>query len=201
MRLPLALEVRDREVLVIGAGRLGAQKATQLLECGAVVDVIALEVLTPIPDGVRSLSIRGVRPTDVLEYWLVVAATGDASVNDEIVAVAHEHRVWLNVVDDPERSSLYFMALARTGDVTVAVGTEGASPALARHLRDLLAAALPKATASAARHLRNLRSQIHASGRSTFALDWGSTIASLLDEDDPRRVGSPRPDRSPPLEP
>jgi siroheme synthase (precorrin-2 oxidase/ferrochelatase) len=40
----------------------------------------------------------------------VVSATGDPTVNDVVVEEAREERLWLNVVDDPERSSFYFMA-------------------------------------------------------------------------------------------
>jgi siroheme synthase-like protein len=179
--LPLAFKFDDRDVLVIGAGRVGVRKAVQLLEAGARVTLIAEEFLAPLPEGFVHVEHRRYRHGDLRGFWLVVSATGDAAVNDEIVKEANDERTWLNVVDDPERCNFYFMALHRQGDVTVAVTTEGAAPALAQEIRNLAAERLPSNLGEIAESLRNERRVLHESGVSTEGFDWSQRIRELLD--------------------
>jgi siroheme synthase-like protein len=178
--LPLAFRFEDREVLVIGAGHVGTRKAQQLLVAGATVTVIAEEFLAPLPPGLARVEQRRYRRGDLRGYWLVVSATGDAITNDEIVREADEERVWLNVVDDPERCSFYFMALHRQGDVTIAVTTEGAAPALAQEIRNIVAERLPTNLGEIADALREERRLVHEQGASTENLDWPGRIRELL---------------------
>ena len=179
--LPLAVDLTDRAVLVIGAGAIGARKAATLLDAGASVAVIATELSAALPEGLRSVEERPYRAGDLEGAFLVVAATGDPEANDAIAAEAAQRRIWLNVVDDLERSSFYFAALHRQGDVVVSVSTSGASPALAQELRDRIARSLPGHLDAVAATLRAERDAVHAAGRSTENLDWRSRVAELLD--------------------
>ena len=179
--LPLAFKFDDREVLVIGAGRVGVRKAEQLLESGARVTLVAEEFLVPPPEGLACVEQRRYRRGDLRGFWLVVSATGDITTNDEIVSEAEEERVWLNVVDDPARCTFYFMALHRQGDVTVAVTTEGAAPALAQQIRDLAAERLPTNLGEIADTLREERRVVHEGAASTENIDWSVRIRELLE--------------------
>lgn len=178
--LPLAFRFDALPVLVVGAGAVGARKAAQLVDAGADVTMIAEEFLVPAPSGVVHLERRRYRRGDLRGFWLAVSATGDPAVNDEIVLEAQEELVWLNVVDDPTRCSFYFMALHRQGEVTVAVTTEGASPALAQELRDLAAERLPANLAEVAATLRRERAAVHERGESTEGRDWRGHARELL---------------------
>ena len=174
--LPVALDLAGRPVTVIGAGAVGARKAAQLLEAGAVVTVIAEEVRATLPSGVASVLVRRYRPGDLEGAFLVVAATGDPEVDDAIVAETSARGQLLNVVDDPRRCSFYFTALHRDGDVVVSVSTSGASPALAAWVRDRVAAALPAGLGDYARRLAAQRAAHHAAGTSTEGLAWRERI-------------------------
>ena len=183
--LPLAFDLTGRSVLVIGAGVIGARKASSLVAAGAKVTVISREVLGDVPDGIANLEIRPYRKGDLKGFFLVISATGNADVNDEIVAEASERSIWLNVVDDLERSSFYFAALHRQGDVVVSVSTSGASPALAQEIRDRVAASLPTDLGEIADTLRAERTAIHAAGESTEDLNWRPRVRELLDRQQP----------------
>ena len=178
--LPLAFEFKGVPVLVVGAGTIGVRKAQQLVESGAVVTIITEALLAPVPEGVARVEQRRYQRGDLRGYWLVISATGDRDVNDEIVREAHDERVWLNVVDDPERCTFYFMALHRQGEVTVAVTTEGAAPALAQEIRTLAAARLPSNLGAVAAILREERRAVHERGASTEDIDWRARIRELL---------------------
>jgi siroheme synthase-like protein len=178
--LPLALRLSGKEVLVVGAGRIGTGKAALLVDAGARVTIIARDVLAELPRGLTALEQREYREGDLRGYALVVSATGDATVNDLVVAEAHRENVWLNVVDDPERSDFYFTAVHRDGDVVVSVSTEGASPALAQELRTMIAERLPDNLGDVADQLRRERADFHAAGTSTEGVDWRPRIRELL---------------------
>ena len=178
--LPLAIKLTDKDVLVIGAGRVGAGKAGLLVETGARVTMIAREIGADLPRDLASFEQREYRDGDLRGYTLVVSATGDATVNDRIVEEARREHVWLNVVDDPARSDFYFTAVHRDGDVVVSVSTEGASPALAQELRSMIAERLPDNLGDVAQQLRRERDELHADGSSTEGLDWRPRIRELL---------------------
>jgi siroheme synthase-like protein len=178
--LPLAFKFEGLPVLVLGAGRVGVWKAQQLVEAGALVTIVSEALLETPPEGVVLVEERRYRKGDVRGFHLVVSATGDPRVNDEIVEDARQERIWLNVVDDPARSSFYFMALHRQGDVTIAVTTEGAAPALAQEIRTLAAQRLPSNLGEVAATLREERRAVHERGASTEDIDWRQRIRELL---------------------
>jgi siroheme synthase-like protein len=184
--LPLAFKFDSVPVLVVGAGRVGARKAEQLIEAGAMVTMIAEAFIEPAPQGLLHVEERRYRRGDLHGFLLVVSATGDLAVNDEIVEEARDERIWLNVVDDPARSSFYFMALHRQGEVTIAVTTEGAAPALAQEIRTLAAQRLPDNLGEVAATLREERRAVHERGASTEDVDWRTRIRELLGSDVPR---------------
>ena len=178
--LPLAFKFESVPVLVVGAGRVGARKAEQLIEAAATVTMISEAFIAPVPEGVAHVEERRYQRGDLRGFHLVVSAIGDLAVNDEIVAEARDARIWLNVVDDPARSSFYFMALHRQGEVTIAVTTEGAAPALAQEIRTLAAQRLPNNLGEVAATLREERRAVHERGASTEDLDWRTRIRELL---------------------
>jgi precorrin-2 dehydrogenase / sirohydrochlorin ferrochelatase len=182
--LPLVVELRGRRVVVIGAGRVSAQKVKLLIEAGARVSVITEEVLVPVDPEVESLLVRPYQRGDLAGAFLVVSATGHSATNDLIVEEADKSQMWLNVVDDASRSNFFFTAVHRDGDVVVSVSTQGSSPALAQWVRNTIAAALPKNLDSVARRLRQERDAIHERGDSTENLAWMSRVEELIDSDE-----------------
>ncbi|MDE3064050.1 MAG: bifunctional precorrin-2 dehydrogenase/sirohydrochlorin ferrochelatase [Acidobacteriota bacterium] len=172
---PLVADLAGRRVVVIGAGAVGAAKARQLVAGGGAVTVISPEVTGDLPPGVELVA-REYRAGDLAGAVLAVSATGRPEVDDEVVAEARSRNVLVNVVDDPGRSAFYFAAVHRDGEVIVAVSTEGASPALARWVRDRVVAALPPGLGEVARRLRAERRRRHDAGQSTEGLDWSARI-------------------------
>jgi precorrin-2 dehydrogenase/sirohydrochlorin ferrochelatase len=190
--LPLALKLTGKDVLVIGAGRVGTGKAGLLVDAGARVTIITRDVLAELPRGLTSLEEREYRNGDLRGYALVVSATGDETTNDRVVDEARRENIWLNVVDDPQRSDFYFTAVHRAGDVTVSVSTEGASPALAQEVRSMIARSLPDNLADVAQTLRRERDDLHDRGTSTEGIDWRPRIRELLDDSQTASEGLPR---------
>lgn len=139
--LPVALDVDQRPVLVVGGGAVAARKAAALIECGAKVTVVAPGLAAGFPEPVERRP-RTFRPGDCLGFDLVVAATDDASVNALVRSEARSLRIWVNDAGDPNYSDFHTASTLRRGPIAIGVTTGNTSPALARHLRDCVEAAV-----------------------------------------------------------
>ena len=134
---------------------------------------------------------------DVVGRRLVVTCTDDPQVNALVAATCRAANVWVNSADDPANCTFALPAVARRGRVVVAVGSAGASPALAQYVRDRVAGEiLDDRLAAAAEVLAAERDAIHAAGGSTEGRDWATRLRALLGR---RRPGTgPGPRLSPP---
>jgi precorrin-2 dehydrogenase len=151
------LDLRGRDCLVVGGGRVATEKVHGLLDCGAQVTVVAPQ----IEDELRKLPVRIERRafsrSDVVGRFLVVAATNDRSVNAVVSSVARERETLCNVADDPELCSFILPAIVRRDPIVVGVSTGGASPALAQRIRSDVAELIGPEHAELARRLEALR--------------------------------------------
>jgi siroheme synthase-like protein len=133
---PINLRVKDSPCLVIGGGKVAASKVLGLLEAGAVVTVIAPEVIDDLAAqaGVR-IERRRYRPGDLAGYRLAIVATDDPAVNRAVYLEGETNGVWVNAADDPDNCSFTLPARIRRGSLLVTFATGGNSPALASWLR------------------------------------------------------------------
>lgn len=182
MMFPVVIDLRNKRVVVIGAGGVGVHKMKQLIEAGAYVVVISEAVLSSLPVGVGEFHHRRYAYGDLEGAFMVVTATGDPIVNDIVVAEANERNILLNSVDDLSRCNFYFTANHRDGDVLVSVSSSGASPALAQWVRSTIVKALPRNLASVAATLRQERQALHAEGKSTENLPWMERVTQLISD-------------------
>ena len=151
------LDLRGRDCLVVGGGRVATEKVHGLLDCDAKVTVVAPQV----DDELRQLPVRiEQRPfarSDAVGRFLIVAATNERRVNAEVSALAAERSTLCNVADDPELCSFILPAIVRRDPIVVGVSTGGASPALAQRLRGEIAELVGPQHAELARRLAALR--------------------------------------------
>lgn len=133
------IKLRDKRCLVVGAGAVGHEKALGLLAAGAQVTVVAPEVGDEVralaTEGKISLSQRAYLESDLDGAFLVIAATPDRGVNERVQRDAEERSMLVNVADVPDLCNFILPAVAREGDLALAVSTNGASPALAKRIR------------------------------------------------------------------
>ena len=71
-------------------------------------------------------------------FEVVMIATDDGAVNAGIAAEARELGIWVNAADDAANCDFILPSLAKRGRIALAASTGGASPALARWLRERL---------------------------------------------------------------
>ncbi|HOV96019.1 MAG TPA: siroheme synthase CysG [Thermomonas sp.] len=163
---PLFLDLRGRRVLVIGGGTVAARKIASLLEANADVRVIASALepaLLALAAAKRITHVGSTFAASQLEdTWLVIAATDDAGLNRAVADAAHARQIWANVVDDAELASAQLPARVQRGPLQIAISSGGASPMLARHLREQLETQFDDAVGALAQLLAELRSRIRS---------------------------------------
>lgn len=125
---------------MIGGGAIATRKIAGLLDAGASgVTVIAPQLSAQIETWVTQDKVKAVRrayaPGDLANARLVIAATNDAQVNEQVWREAIERGILVNVVDDPPHCNFHVPAIVRRGNLAVAISSGGASPALSKHLR------------------------------------------------------------------
>jgi siroheme synthase-like protein len=139
---PLFALLEDRACLVVGGGAVGERKVQDLLRAGAKVTVVSRDLtprLTELADAGRILFIQGdFDPRHLEGVTLVVGATDDQEVNRRVSLASQARGLFVNIVDEPELCTFIVPAQMRRGPLTIAVSTGGASPALARQLREEL---------------------------------------------------------------
>lgn len=181
---PVNLRVAGRSCLVVGAGRVAADKVAGLIECGAAVRVVAPEAgaalteMLAAGDPRLTWDQRPYRQGDVDGQLLVITATADPEVNHAVFLDARRAGVLVNSADDPANCSFILPSRVRQGRLLVTFATGGHSPALATWLRRRFEAEFGPEYDTLIDVLADERASIRSSGRSTEGLDWQSALDS-----------------------
>lgn len=132
---PVQLLIKGRRALVVGAGPVALRKTNGLLKAGADVTVIAPSIHPDLSGLPIDIIKRPYREGEAGGYQLVITCTNDPQVNRQVYRDAEAKGVWVNSADDPVNCSFILPSVARQGDLTITVSTNGQSPALAMWLR------------------------------------------------------------------
>ena len=176
---PVNLRLAGQPCLVVGGGVVATQKARGLLECGALVTVVAPEVGDELAalDGV-TCQLRPYAVGDVDGYRLVITATDDPEVNRAVHSDGERAGIWVNSADDPENCDFTLPSKIRQGPLLVTFATGGHSPALATWLRRRYTAEFGPEYVTLIDLLAEARQELQAAGRSTEGLDWQPALDS-----------------------
>ena len=139
---PMFLKLDGRQVLVVGAGKVGESKIEGLIDTGARIRVVALQATDTVRGWAREgrveLELRAFSASDLDGAFLAVVATSSRSLNEFVYHEAQRQRVLCNVVDVPELCDFYYPSVVQRGDLQIAVSTAGKSPSLAQKIRQQL---------------------------------------------------------------
>ncbi|CCJ90210.1 Siroheme synthase / Precorrin-2 oxidase / Sirohydrochlorin ferrochelatase / Uroporphyrinogen-III methyltransferase [Cronobacter turicensis 564] len=167
--LPIFCQLRHRACLLVGGGDVAERKARLLLEAGAALTVNALAFAPQFEawaeQGMLRLAQGEFDATLLDECWLVIAATDDDAVNNQVSEAAEARRIFCNVVDAPKQASFIMPSIIDRSPLMVAVSSGGTSPVLARLLREKLEALLPQHLGKVAGYAGHLRRRV----KQTFA--------------------------------
>ena len=142
--LPIFLNVRQRLCLVVGGGEVAFRKASVLSEAGACIRIVApqlIEDFSAMP-GISHIA-TNFQPEHLQDAVLVIAATDDNQVNEQISQLAKAANIPVNVVDNPPLCTFIMPSILDRSPLMVAFSSGGASPVLIRMLRGKLETLVP----------------------------------------------------------
>lgn len=145
--LPLFFRLAKQRVLLVGGGQVALRKARLLIRSGAVLRIVAPEVLPELVELVENTGseiVRGSYQSRLLrDCVLVIAATDDNALNRRIHFDAGEAGIPINVVDTPELCTFIFPAIVDRSPIVIGISSGGDAPVLARTLRARLETLIP----------------------------------------------------------
>jgi precorrin-2 dehydrogenase len=137
---PVFLDLTGRSCLVVGGGPVAEAKVDGLLAAGAQVSLVSPVLTERLAAWAREGRIRHVareyEAADLEGHDLVFSATGDRAVTETVARGGRARRMWVNAADDPVFCDFLLPAVVRRGRLVIAVSTSGASPGLARAIRE-----------------------------------------------------------------
>ena len=162
---PIFLRMDGERVLIVGDGEEAVAKARLLLPSGARIVVVSPHpACTDLHDlaaeGRIALHERPFAAADLDDVRLCVVALEDERETAPVAAAARQAGVLVNAVDKPAHCDFIVPAIVDRAPVTVAIGTGGAAPALARDLRARVEAAVPPGTATLAALCKRFREEV-----------------------------------------
>ena len=133
---PVFLNLDGKKAVVIGGGRVAERKASTLIKAGACVDVISPKITKGLRDYGKKGLIRHKRKRyetgDLTGAFIVIAATSSKETNSK---VDRDAEALVNVVDIPAEGNFIAPSIVRRGPLTIAISTEGCSPAVSKEIR------------------------------------------------------------------
>lgn len=160
---PIFLRTDRLRILVVGGGNVAEEKLHFLLKSSpcAQVKVVAPEISEEIKGYEANYQVtcehRPFEEKDVTDCDIVIAATNNKEINTYIWTKSKLHGKIINVADTPDLCDFYLGSIVTKGTVKIGISTNGASPTLAKRLRQKLEESLPDDLTELAMHLNKVR--------------------------------------------
>lgn len=174
---PISLKLQLQPCLIVGGGHIAYRKALLLAKAGAKIDVLAPEIEDSLLQLVQQSQGQYVQDvfsssTALRHYRLVIAATDDNRVNQQVFAACEAENVLVNSVDDPPHCRFMVPAIIDRSPLVISVASNGTSPVLSRQIRTQLESSIP-----------------HGMGKlAEFSGQWRAAVKQKIVNPDERRI-------------
>ena len=174
---PISLKLQQQPCLIVGGGRIAYRKAVLLAKAGAILHVIAPEIEPDLLTLVEQTQGQYIaedfqQQVNLRDYRLVIAATNDAVVNQQVFEACEAEKVLVNSVDDPPHCRFMVPAIIDRSPLIISVASNGTSPVLSRQIRTQLETLIP-----------------HGMGKlAEFSGKWRTTVKQKITNPDKRRI-------------
>jgi precorrin-2 dehydrogenase/sirohydrochlorin ferrochelatase len=158
---PVFLKLEGKSCVVVGGGEVATRKVMALQDAKALVTVISPRLTQTLKLMFQQKDIiykpYKYKHGDIKNAFLVIGATDDRQVNEQIFKDAQQRQILVNIVDVPECCNFYVPSICNRGDLKIAISTNGLAPALARFIRESLEKLIPSKIAADIQKLARLR--------------------------------------------
>lgn len=146
---PQFIDIKDKEILVVGAGNIAARKIEKLALFGPKIKIVATRANAEVEGWVAEnsnlcLEIKSFEFSDIGSPLFVIVAADDIPLQKQIYEFCLKKGIPCNCVDSPKYCSFIFPALVVRGDLCVGINTTGKAPYLSRRIREILDHFLPQ---------------------------------------------------------
>ncbi len=189
---PVFIKLNQLRTLLIGAGNIGLEKLTAIINNSHQADVtIVAESIHPETLGLlknhpylkfqqKSYDIDDLKHVDI-----VFVATNDPALNERIRTDAHRKGLLVNFADKPDLCDFYLGAIVQKGDLKIAISTNGKSPTMAKRLKEIFQEAIPKEIDQSIDNLHLIRNKLNGDFKQkVYALNH--LTASFVKDEDPK---------------
>ncbi|MGJ8591976.1 MAG: precorrin-2 dehydrogenase/sirohydrochlorin ferrochelatase family protein [Aquaticitalea sp.] len=163
---PIFLRMHTIQTLIVGGGNVALEKLTFLLKSSpnANVEMVAPFFRDEVKQLAKQFNIRLITMAYEVSFLcdkdLVIAATDNYEVNQQIYKDAKARNILINVADTPELCDFYLGGIVTKGHVKIAISTNGKSPTTAKRLRQFFEEVLPDDINNLVENLNSYRKTI-----------------------------------------
>ncbi|OOG19099.1 siroheme synthase [Sphingobacterium sp. CZ-UAM] len=148
---PIFVKLDQVHTLLIGGGKVALEKFQALIANDETLQltVVAKEIVPEFKQLLEiyphvQLYIRPFEASDIENKQLVIAATNNMELNDELRKLTSLHNILFNAADKPDLCDFYLGSIVTKGNLKVAISTNGKSPTIAKRVKELLNDLLPE---------------------------------------------------------
>ena len=161
---PAFIQLDNKRVLIVGGGNIAYEKLEHLLDFTKDIHVIAKEYSAKMLQRIESEKIsyekRAYKEGDIEDFAVVIVAVDSLGLQAEIFQESKKYNCLCNAVDSVAYCDFIFPSYIKSGDLTIAVSTSGASPAVAKYLRRYLEQIIPKSIIAFLQEMKQLRKSL-----------------------------------------
>lgn len=137
---PLFVDLSDKNIVVVGGGEIATRRIKTLLYFTRNVTVVAPRLTRELTDlgkaGKVEVVARPVKRSDLEQAYMVIAATNDRKLNDEIYRICKAQGIYANVIDDKEKCDFYFPGVYIQEELVIGVTASGLDHKKAARVRE-----------------------------------------------------------------
>jgi len=158
---PSYFNLEDKKILLVGGGYIALEKLEKLVDFTSDINVISKKVSDEFSTFAYKNSIaieeRAYETGDIDGYDIVIVATDTKALHAEIYHESRSSRILVNSVDNTAYCDFIFPSYIKKGDLTISVSTSGASPAMAKRIREYIERLIPEEIGRFLTEMRDLR--------------------------------------------
>lgn len=161
---PAFIALTNKKILIVGGGYIAYEKLEHLLDFTSDISVVALDFSEQMMQMIESKNLsfekRAYEKGDIKDFSIVIVAIDDIPLQAEIFEESKQYNCLCNAVDSVNYCDFIFPSYIKKDDLTIAISTSGASPAMAKHLRIYLQNLIPDGISDFLKEMKALRSTL-----------------------------------------
>ncbi|NOX15695.1 MAG: bifunctional precorrin-2 dehydrogenase/sirohydrochlorin ferrochelatase [Epsilonproteobacteria bacterium] len=161
---PAFIKLDNQKILIVGGGYIAHEKLVHLLDFTKDIALIATDFSQEMMDKIKEKNLnykkRAYEKGDIENFRIVIIAVNDISLQKDIFVESKKYNCLCNAVDSVDYCDFIFPSYVKKDDLTIAISTSGASPALAKHLRIYLSKLIPQNISDFLIEMKNLRKSL-----------------------------------------